>query len=308
MKRQEIIGKLLKEGFSEKTLVNFTDNQLNTLSSRILGESEVMISKSDPKMIEKIDLAKKEKKTIETYESKNLKGDQKKLDKNNNGRLDSQDFKILRSKKTDKKPSSDIEEAKHATKDLSPFIKWLKSKHGWTDENTKKGFSISPPTKDKGLSYYAHNSDKGLYDIMRHVAKHYEVSKKEVEDAYRQNVKIKTSNKNRDIKEWINNLAEGQYHSFTSKNEIIEMIKNKINEQEFGSNVTKGHNNIPEFMSSKEILGITKKSETSGVETAPTPVKTPDTKPSIKPRDPFRPKPGKNPKPKAKVFEEKKKK
>ena len=33
MKRNEIIQKLISEGFSEKTLVNFTDKQLNDLSS-----------------------------------------------------------------------------------------------------------------------------------------------------------------------------------------------------------------------------------------------------------------------------------
>ena len=36
MKRTELIGRLLKEGFSEKTLVNFTDKQLNDLSERIV--------------------------------------------------------------------------------------------------------------------------------------------------------------------------------------------------------------------------------------------------------------------------------
>ena len=38
MKRNEIIQKLINEGFSPKTLVNFTDKQLNDLSSRMLGE------------------------------------------------------------------------------------------------------------------------------------------------------------------------------------------------------------------------------------------------------------------------------
>jgi hypothetical protein len=38
MKRNEIIQKLINEGFSAKTLVNFTDKQLNDLSSRMLSE------------------------------------------------------------------------------------------------------------------------------------------------------------------------------------------------------------------------------------------------------------------------------
>lgn len=38
MKRSEIIKQLMNEGFSERTLINFTDKQLDSLSSRILGE------------------------------------------------------------------------------------------------------------------------------------------------------------------------------------------------------------------------------------------------------------------------------
>ena len=48
MKRNEIIQKLINEGFSSKTLVNFTDKQLNDLSSRMLGEQEVGGYKEGP--------------------------------------------------------------------------------------------------------------------------------------------------------------------------------------------------------------------------------------------------------------------
>ena len=44
MKRTELIGRLLKEGFSEKTLVNFTDKQLNDLSERIVTTTQAMAS------------------------------------------------------------------------------------------------------------------------------------------------------------------------------------------------------------------------------------------------------------------------
>ena len=43
MKRTELIGRLLKEGFSEKTLVNFTDKQLNDLSERIVTTTRLRI-------------------------------------------------------------------------------------------------------------------------------------------------------------------------------------------------------------------------------------------------------------------------
>jgi len=238
MKRKEIINKLLKEGFSEKTLVNFTDNQLKTLSSRILRESDVMISKKDPKMSEKLDQAKKENKSIETYESKNLKGGQKKLDKNKNGKLDSKDFEILRKKKSEVKENDNLK-----TKKVVKPIDKLKDPHG----------SMKNKRKSVGLN----------------------------------------NKKKSEVKEWVQKLAEEKYHGFTSKNEIMEMIKNKMNEQEFGSKVKKGHNNVPEFMSYDSI-------KSSDVEVIPS---KPKVEPGQKPKrlSPFKDKPLVKPKPQAGV-------
>ena len=70
MKRDIIVTKLMKEGFSEKTLVKFTDKQLSDLGERILGEENIMISTKDPQAQQKIAAAKKANKTIETYEEK----------------------------------------------------------------------------------------------------------------------------------------------------------------------------------------------------------------------------------------------
>ena len=39
MKRIDLINRLIQEGISEKTLVNFTDKQINNLAERILGEA-----------------------------------------------------------------------------------------------------------------------------------------------------------------------------------------------------------------------------------------------------------------------------
>lgn len=203
MKRNEIVKSLLKEGFSEKTLVNFNDKQLLELASRLLGESDVMISKSDPKAPEKIAAAKEKKQSIETYEQEvgeELKGDQKNIDKNKNGKIDAEDFKILK-------------------------------------KNKKK----------------------------------------------------------ENIKEWVSTVSKKKFHSFTSKNEIMEMIQFKLKE-DVGTNVKKGHNGIPEFMTYDAI------SDTNTVSaeplTKPAPTK-PKVNPNPKPRTPYQPGPGKNPKPKA---------
>lgn len=39
MKREQIVNSLLKEGFSDKTLVKFNDKQLVHLYERIIGEA-----------------------------------------------------------------------------------------------------------------------------------------------------------------------------------------------------------------------------------------------------------------------------
>lgn len=57
MKRVEIIKKLISEGFSEKTLVNFSDSQLVKLSNKILGEGLQVKAddlKKDPTLADKL--------------------------------------------------------------------------------------------------------------------------------------------------------------------------------------------------------------------------------------------------------------
>lgn len=201
MKRNDIIKSLLNEGFSEKTLLNFNDKQLNDLAVRIFSEETINIPKDDIKSIE---TAKKEKKPFITYEQEveeELKGDQSKIDKNENGKIDKEDFELLKK-----------------------------------------------------------NKEKS------------------------------------NIKEWVSSVTNKNFHSFTSKNEIMEMIQVKLQEQEVGSKVKKGHNGIPEFMS----YDVISNTETIDAEptTKPAPTK-PKTNPGIKPKTPYQPGPGKNPKPKA---------
>lgn len=195
MKRNEIVENLLKEGFSEKTLVKFSDKQLSELYGRIIGESDIMISKKDPQAAQKIADAKKQNKSIETYE--------------------------------EKKPSSGLSKEK-------------KSKV------VKKSKSI----------------------------------KKE----------------NTEVKSWLETIAEDNFHSFTSKNEIMELIQTKLNEVEVGPNVKKGHNGVPEFMTYDSISNSEVKESSPTTKPAPT---KPKVNPGTKPKTPYQPGPGKNPKPKA---------
>jgi hypothetical protein len=217
MKRNIIVGKLIKEGFSEKTLVKFTDKQLSELAERMLseqptsGDPQVTANVNDPNFSQVMSKLKQSGvKNINVTEEDEI-GESK--------------------KKKVKKPSI----YDKALKDLGGedgVIKFL----------------------EKGMK-----GDK----------------KKETKE----------------IKNWVKTLAEENFHSFTSKNEIMELIQFKLNESETKSAV-------PEFMTYKAISA-------SGPATAPTKPKTsPGTKPGTspgkpKPRTPYEPGIGPKHKPKA---------
>jgi len=70
MKRKEIVSKLIKEGFSEKTLALMSDKELTLMSSRVLDEqapvqSITNVSKND---IATMNALKQQKKPFATYE------------------------------------------------------------------------------------------------------------------------------------------------------------------------------------------------------------------------------------------------
>jgi len=227
MKRTELVEKLINEGMSEKTLVNLTDKQLNSLAIRMLGEAVTTTADALSKSVALQNLAKKQdiKLVGEEDLDEELKGNQEKIDKNHNGKIDAEDFKILKNQK-----KSDI----------------------------KKCDDCGESTKDCKCDYT-----------------HMDESK--------------------EIKKWVESLAEGNFHSFTSKNEIMELINIKLNESEvhqYGPNVKTGHNGLPEFMTYDTIVSNSPKIAPSK------PKVEPGTKPS-KPKTPFQPGPGPNPKPKA---------
>ncbi len=148
MKRSQLIEALVKEGFSERTLSNFTDKQIIVLSERIIGEqpvdrkgSVVMKKASNPMDVKKITDA-----GVNVELREKLVGNQKKLDKNHNGKIDGQDFKIMKGQKKKEKSSDDLSKEKN------------------------------------------------------------------------------------EVNEWVDSLVENNYHSFTSKNEIMELIQVKLNE------------------------------------------------------------------------------
>jgi hypothetical protein len=267
MKRNELIEKLIKEGFSENTLVKFSDKQINMLSERILSEQDdssnsntdetVMISKKNPQYNQEITNAKKQGKTIETYEgeikSKNIEGKDKKEVK-------------------EEKPSAGLSKEKK-----SEVVK--KAKKGGDIGKKGKGFE---KIADKAAKKYG-SKEKG--EKVAAAAMWKNITREEDE-----------------TKNWVKSLVENEkFHSFTSKNEIMELIQTKLTETTHGANVKKGHNGIPEFMTYDTL----KSKEMGGPATAPTKPK-PTTKPGTrpKPKTPYQPGPGPNPNPKA-LFEKK---
>jgi hypothetical protein len=231
MKRNEIIQKLIQEGFSEKTLVNFTDKQLNDLSSRVLSEQAtgkgavIMRKGSNPTDIKRV---------------------------------------------TDSGMNVELREKEEGG--LNP-VDTLKSDEISKIWNHIKG-GEQPSRKEMKL------------DIFKYMKKN---------DCTLDSLKEKCLNESQlEINEWVSNLAETNYHSFTSKNEIMELIAMKLNESEqhqYGPGVTVGHNGIPEWFSSKAITANNP---------APT-IAPPKTKPSTKPKkiNPYKPGPGPNPRPDA---------
>ena len=392
MKRDVIVSQLIKEGFSEKTLVRFSDKQLSDLHERIVIDADKL--KTDQKLK---DLANDPNTEVEVEEE--LKGKQKNIDKNHNGEIDAEDFEILNKEKkgeskedvneadmgltvkgsksssssvfggVPKKSSSpkkkstpkkkeegeteegEVDESLNGlmlgvikdklSKDLGrepedheidkaheDFVNsWKKDNE--SKEKKKKGFVVSkPPSPDfNGYNkrkekkegeveegdYHNERSEKALekskedFPQLKNIKKCEECGK----------VESKCKCKKEDVKEvknWVKGLVENkEFHSFTSKNEIMELIQTKLTESEtmthqFGPKVKKGHNGIPEFMSYDAIVDAEPKTAPS----KPAPQTKPGTRPTPTRREdprktPFKqPGPGTNPKPKAKMAEEKK--
>ena len=392
MKRDVIVSQLIKEGFSEKTLVRFSDKQLSDLHERIVIDADKL--KTDQKLK---DLANDPNTEVEVEEE--LKGKQKNIDKNHNGEIDAEDFAILNKEKKGE-AKEDVNEADMGLtvkgsksssssvfggapkKSSSPKKKSTpkKKEEGETEEGEVDeslnglmlGVIKDKLSKDLGREPENHEIDKAHEDFVNSWKKDNEskekkkkgfvVSKRpspdfngynkrkekkegEVEEGDYHNersekalekskedfpqlknikkceecekVESKCKCKKEDVKEiknWVKGLVENkEFHSFTSKNEIMELIQTKLTESEtmthqFGPKVKKGHNGIPEFMTYDAITSAEPKTAPS----KPAPSTKPGTRPTPTRREdprktPFQPGPGPNPKPKAKIAEEKKK-
>ena len=265
MKRNEIVETLIKEGFSEKTLVKFSDKQLGDLAERMLSEQSEQSTGKGSVVMNKgtADLNAVKKFTdagtnVELREKKGGVGS--KVTKGHNGIPEFMDSKKLK----EEKPSAGLSKEKK-----SEVVK-----------KAKKGEDIGK--KGKGFEKIVKKAKESGADNPKAVAA----------AAMWKNVK----RENTEVKSWLGTIAENNFHSFTSKNEIMELVKTKLNEVEVGPNVKKSHNGIPEFMSYDAISSV--EVDESSPTTKPAPTK-PKVDPGTKPRTPYSPKPGEKSKPKA---------
>jgi hypothetical protein len=214
MKRSDIVKKLVFEGFSEKTLSNFTDKQIFELSSRILGEAPLKGSVVMNKMTAKPD-------------------DVKKL-------TDSGVNVELREKEVKEKPSAGLTKKKK-----SEVVK--RAKKGGDIGKKGKGFKkIEKKAKESGADDPKAVSAAAMWKNLKR--------------------------ENTEVKEWVKNLVENKYHSFTTKNEIMELISEKMEMSD-----------TPKFFTYDSIV------KAANPQTSPEedPVETPVIDPDVDPGEPF---------------------
>lgn len=298
MKRQDNVNKLLKEGFSKETLVNFSDKQLDKLVSML---SETLNIQKDDKLA--IDKAKKEKKEFDTYEgdvnekkSKISKTDAKKIIKKGADVKNMGDPVAWQKKE---RKERDIDESK-------PSAGLSKKKKSAIVKKAKKGGDIGK--KGKNFKEVEANAKKSGAKDPKAVAAAamWKKAAKQSNESWEHPVTpkfVKKQHINKGfevvgkkdkaaIMEWVNELANKKYTSLTLKKEIMEMVTTKVNEE--GKKLRRKQTAIPNFMTYDEI-------KASGAAEPAVKPKEPVTKPGTTPkrRTPYQPGPGINPRPKA---------
>jgi hypothetical protein len=193
-------------------------------------------------------------------------------------------------------------------KELGKFVDSWKKDNEYKERMKKNPYKPGkPPSPD--FNGYNKRKEKKEKDVDETKSKKCPECQKDTKDCKCDHTHL---DENKTIKNWVKSLVENkEFHSFTSKNEIMELIQTKLNESDtmvqHGPKVKKGHNGIPEFMSYDAIVSAEPKTAPS----KPAPTTKPGTKPTPTRREdprktPFQPGPGPNPKPKAKIAEEKK--
>jgi hypothetical protein len=268
MNRAETIEKLIKEGFSEKTLVKFNDNQLKKFAGKILKEAQTVTTtktvynSKDPKDIAALNAALKNPDALKNQPAEVKEASKKKASK--------------------KSPKSDDgqtdEELYNALSDMG----WNYGEYG-SDDFDDDGFAEAA----MNLGYRWNEKKKKWYN----------------RDT---NESIKSSHGFKKINEFVNNIVDKKYHTMTTKSEMVELVKSKMKTVVSEDLTEKRMPKIPEFMSFDSIVSAGKPEEAPvQPEVIPdTPTREKPTREDDPRRRPFRnpnEEPGVDPDPKAKI-------
>lgn len=82
-----------------------------------------------------------------------------------------------------------IDESKHVEKFLTDVRNYVKKNMKCEISDIKSGYKFCPPKHLGGDCYTTHKSDKGVYDVLRFLAKTYGLSKSILENGIRNNDK-----------------------------------------------------------------------------------------------------------------------
>ena len=314
MKRTEIIKQLMAEGFTEKTLVNFSDRQLQSLSTRITESLTVKADtlQKDPSTKTKVDAMAKTsdiKIVPEEVKETGVPGLKAKVVKETGvpglkakevkeSGVPGLKAKVVKETGVPGLKAKEVKEsgvpglkAKVVKETGVPGLKAKKmdmKEDGAMPGLSLKGKSTTDPAKKVSKEKDVNETDETETNENEHLTKK-ELFLKKIGKLKKE----KDSDDKKTIKEWVDSVADKYYHSFTSKNDIMEMIATKMKQAQTGEK-------LPKFLSYKGIMG-------GEVETAPAVPKTrPTTKPGTTPKTPptprktpYRPGPGINPHPKA---------
>jgi hypothetical protein len=230
MTRNNIVKKLIEEGFSEKTLVNMGDKQLGLLFERIVTTTKAL--KTNPELQAMAKSQDPNQPTIEVKERSDFKmknseiaeGEkwiQKAIHPSKKGSLK----KALGVKKDETIPAGKLKAATNKggkigqRARLATTLKKLnKEEEGDVDEaartlgNQNRKGSLDGMKYRAGRPKFAHQQEEGKTPGKSAVLAKNDVERKE-------------------IKEWVEKLVENDYHSVTTKNEIMELIQMKLQEQ-----------------------------------------------------------------------------
>lgn len=270
MKRIDIIKKLISEGFNEKTLMSLPDKQLNVLAKRMLGEGRVHLSKNSPSFKQdQIDLEKNNT-TYETYEQEIPDGSSKSpieesldLYRQLYEGMDTLSYEEKRDLnmrimdiRTKLTPEQD-QEFKNGRDSINANEINGKEEQTEGEVETKEAArtfamgrrgllakKVAYAGKDCQLPYEEKKKRKKTNKKKRKSTRKSNRSQKnesKTSKLLETYTKVKESGQ---LKEWVTDLVDGIYHPTATKNEILEMVKVKLQEQELNSMDTEKSKNI----------------------------------------------------------------